>query len=126
MKKILVVDDDTDIGEIISDYLSDNQNFDVTFTSSGTEAMKLLNDGQYDLLITDMLMPDVNGIELTEFVFENHPKTKVLACSGGGTSGALVAGMALDQALQEGADNAIMKPFTEEELLTKVKNLLRV
>lgn len=126
MKKILVVDDDKGIGEVITEYLSANENYEVTYTSSGTEALKMLNDIGYDLLITDLLMPEVNGIELTEFVFDNGLPTKVLACSGGGNSGSLVAGMALDQALQEGADNAIMKPFTEEELLTKVKNLLKV
>ncbi|MCF8059563.1 MAG: response regulator [Bacteriovoracaceae bacterium] len=122
MKKILVVDDDKDIGEIISEFLSE---YDVTYIGEAKEAIKILETVTFDLVITDLLMPDINGIELTEHIFNNYPKTRVLACSGGGSSGKLVAGMALDQALQEGADNAIMKPFTEEELKAKVSNLLK-
>lgn len=123
-KSILVVDDDTDIGEIICEYLKED-GYQMTFEPSSTKAIDLLKTQTFDLIITDVLMPEVNGIELTEFVFNNYPQTKVLACSGGGASGKLVAGMALDQALEEGANNALMKPFTEEELKTKVANLLR-
>jgi CheY-like chemotaxis protein len=124
MKNILVVDDDRDIGEIIQEYLSENPNYEVLFDDCAQKAIERLKGQSFDLVITDMLMPDMNGIELTEYIFQNYPNTKVLACSGGGTSGKLVAGMALDQALQEGADNAIMKPFTEEELIAKVSNLI--
>ncbi len=125
MKKILVVDDDVDIGEIIQDYLKEVSGYEVIYENSATNAIEQLKNNPFDLVITDVLMPDMNGIELTEYIFQNYPQTKVLACSGGGASGKLVAGMALDQALQEGADNAIMKPFTEQELKTKVANLLR-
>ena len=121
---ILVVDDDKDIGEIICGYLSE-VGYEMFFEPSGKNAIELLTKQKFDLVITDVLMPEINGIELTEHIFNNYPETKVLACSGGGTSGKLVAGMALDQALEEGANNAIMKPFTEEELKTKVANLLR-
>lgn len=124
MKEILVVDDDKDIGEIIIEYLSQTNKYNLTFTASGEDALELLRNRHFDLLITDLLIPDLNGIELTEFAYENLPKMKVLACSGGGNSGAFVAGMALDQALDEGAHSAIMKPFSEEELLSKVKSLL--
>ena len=124
MKTILVVDDDKDIGEIITEYLSAHDEYEVTYVENALAAMNLLKRESFNLVITDMLMPDINGIELTEHIFTNYPKTKVLACSGGGSSGRLVAGMALDQALQEGADNALMKPFTEEELKAKVSNLL--
>lgn len=124
MKNILVVDDDRDIGEIIQEYLSENPDYEVAFDDCAQKAIERLKGQAFDLVITDMLMPDMNGIELTEYIFQNYPNTKVLACSGGGTSGKLVAGMALDQALQEGADNAIMKPFTEEELIAKVSNLI--
>lgn len=123
-KSILVVDDDTDIGEIICEYLS-AAGYEMSYEPSAKKAMEILSQSKFDLVITDVLMPEVNGIELTEHVFNNYPDTKVLACSGGGTSGKLVAGMALDQALEEGANNALMKPFTEEELKTKVANLLR-
>lgn len=125
MKKVLIVDDDANIGEIIMEYLKEVDNIETSFTPFSSKAITLLQEKHYDLLITDILMPEVNGIELTEFVFKNLPSTKVLACSGGGDSGSLVAGMALDQALEEGAHNALMKPFDKEELLTKVRDLLK-
>lgn len=126
MKNILVVDDDENIGEVILGYLTEGSQYNVTYASSASLAIKMLEETHFDLVITDMLMPEVNGIELTEIIFNRFPKTKVLACSGGGNSGKLVAGMVLDQALEEGADNALMKPFTEEELRTKVRNLIGV
>lgn len=125
MKKVLVVDDDPSIGEIILEYLKDFKEVEAQFTPFSTRAVKILEESEIDLVITDLLMPEINGIELVEIIFKNHPKTKVLACSGGGDSGALVAGIALDQAISEGAHNALMKPFTREELLTKVKDLLK-
>lgn len=124
MKSILVVDDDETIGEIICEYLGE-EGYDLTYESSSELALEKLTKQNFDLVITDLMMPGLNGLELTEHIFKNFPQTKVLACSGGGQSGKLVAGMALDQALQEGASNAIMKPFSAEELKIKVANLLR-
>jgi CheY-like chemotaxis protein len=123
MKKILIVDDEQEVAELIEETLNQEDDFEAKAIFSSLEAIKLLEDNQYDLVITDVIMPDLNGIELTEHIFKHYPKTKVLACSGGGDSGKLVAGMALDQALNEGADNALLKPFTSEELIVKVKNL---
>lgn len=123
-KRILIVDDEKDIAEIIKETLDEEEQYETMISLSSTDAIELIKQNQFDLVITDMIMPEMNGIELTEYIFNNHPKVKVLACSGGGDSGKLVAGMALDQALEEGADNALLKPFTPEELLMKVKNLI--
>jgi len=123
MKKVLIVDDEQEVAILIQETLLD-QGFDAHAVFSSLEALELLKTNNYHLVITDVIMPGLNGIELTEHVFNNYPDTKVLACSGGGNSGKLVAGMALDQALEEGADNALLKPFTQEELVVKVKNLI--
>ncbi len=125
MKKVLVVDDDPSVGEVITEYLKDFKEVESEFTPFSQNAVKLLKEKEFDLVITDLIMPEINGIELIEYIYKNHPNVKVLACSGGGDSGALVAGIALDQALTEGADNALMKPFTRDELITKVRDLLK-
>lgn len=129
MKQILIVDDESDVGEtiqgIIESYSENDGDYQSKFVTSAKQAQDLLKTEKFDLVITDLLMPDTNGIELTDFIHRNHPHIKILACSGGGKSGPLVAGMALDQALEEGADNAILKPFSPEELMTKIANLLK-
>jgi CheY-like chemotaxis protein len=124
MKKVLIVDDEHEVANLIKETLDEEKLYETMLTFSSLEAIEILKGSHFDLVITDMIMPDLNGIELTEHIYSNYPKVKVLACSGGGDSGKLVAGMALDQALEEGADNALLKPFTTEELLTKVKNLI--
>ena len=124
MKKILIVDDEQEVASLIKETLDEEEGYETKMTFSSTQAKEILKEDHFDLVITDMIMPEMNGIELTEHIFSNYPKTKVLACSGGGDSGKLVAGMALDQALEEGADNALLKPFTPEELMAKVKNLI--
>ena len=124
-KQILIVDDEIEVGEVILDIIESVDSYEAQYVPSAKEAIKLLKEKTYDLVITDLLMPEFNGIELTDYIYSNYKSTtKVLACSGGGQSGKLVAGMALDQALEEGAANAILKPFSAEELLTKVINLI--
>lgn len=124
MKKILVVDDQQHVLDVIEGYLTDGHPYSVTTTTNAIEATGLIEENDFDLLITDILMPDLNGIELIDKVRQIKPGLKILACSGGGDSGALVAGLALDQALNEGAALALLKPFTEEDLLSKVQQLL--
>ena len=68
----------------------------------------------------------LNGLELISKIREVCTNQKILAFSGGGEAGsAVVAGLALDQALNEGACSAITKPFTEEQLIEKVRLILR-
>jgi CheY-like chemotaxis protein len=124
MKKILVVDDHQNILEIIEGYLESVTDYQVTTLDHSPTALKKVQEEDYDLLITDILMPEMNGIELIDQVRKIKPELRILACSGGGESGALVAGLALDQALSEGAAVALLKPFTQEELLAKVQQLI--
>ena len=124
MKKVLVVDDEKEVAEFILEVLLEEKEFEATAVYSAHEAIKMLVANEFHLVITDVIMPEINGLELTEHIFNNYPDIKVLACSGGGESGKLVAGMALDQALEEGADNALLKPFSSEELLMKVRRLI--
>ncbi len=124
MKQILVVDDERDVAETIHDIIDTYGDYHSEFVTDAESALEKIKNKKYDLIITDLIMPGMNGIELIDFIFKNHPEIKVLACSGGGQSGPLVAGIALDQALEEGADNAILKPFSPEELMAKIANLI--
>lgn len=125
MKKVLIIDDDKDICEVIATYLSEFE-IDISITYDAKSAIGLMSEKEFDLVITDILMPELNGIELTEIIHRDFPKVNVLACSGGGESGKLVASLALDQAMEEGATNAILKPFSQEELMAKVGRILNL
>ena len=72
-----------------------------------------------------MVMPEMNGIELTMKIVDNFPQTKVIALSGGGDSkNKMVANLGLNQALEMGAISACLKPITKEDLLKEVNKLL--
>ncbi len=124
MKNILIVDDEIEVAETINDIINSTDHLKSRFVTSAEAAMHILKEETFDLVITDVFMPQINGIELIDHIHANYPELRILACSGGRQSGALIAGMALDQAMEEGADNAILKPFTPEQLLAKVDNLL--
>lgn len=124
-KQILIVDDDPNIIEVLEGYLEDLP-CHTARASSGKMAIEQLGQNSFDLVITDVIMPDMNGIMLCEYIGKYFPHVKILACSGGGDSGKLVASMALDEILQHGAHKALMKPFTQEEFLSKVHSLLGI
>jgi two-component system, cell cycle response regulator CpdR len=123
MKRILIVDDQFDVAETINEMIHSYGGYDSKFVTQAKEAISLLEAEKFDLVIADLIMPEMNGIELVDYISKVHPKIKILACSGGGESGAFVAGMALDQALDEGADNALLKPFSSQELMDKIEHL---
>lgn len=126
MKQVIIIDDNTDILDILEEYLKNISEFDIRVVKfeDASKVIPYLENEHCDLVITDILMPNKNGIELIENLLQKYSNLKILACSGGGDSGKMVAGLALDQAIEEGASSAIMKPFTEKEFARKVKKLL--
>jgi len=119
---ILIVDDDEDILMLYRHYLIEEVS-QVDCISDPREAIKRLKFKKYDLLITDILMPFLNGIELTKEVHEIYPDLPVLVCSEGGTTEAreIVAGIVLNKAISFGATFALKKPFKKTELLASIK-----
>jgi CheY-like chemotaxis protein len=113
-----------DVLEVVRTYLEENSNYRVSQALSGGQAIEALKNDQFDLVVTDVIMDDVNGIELVDYIKKNFPNLKILVYSGGGDSGRFVAGLALDQAIDEGATAALLKPFSKEELLKKVVKLI--
>ncbi|MBT3585055.1 MAG: response regulator [Halobacteriovoraceae bacterium] len=125
MKKILVVDDDVDILNLMFHYLK-GDGHEVVIVPDGEQAMERLQMAQFDLVITDILMPGINGIDLTCKIIQAFPDMKVLVVSEGGNSDAkeIVAAIVLNKAVSFGALRALMKPFTKDELLEVVKKVL--
>ena len=94
--------------------------FAVTQAESGFHALKILPRSRYDLIITDINMPDINGLELVRFIRDSdvHKKTPLIIISTDGREADRDRGMKL------GANAYLTKPFAPEQLLDIVKGLL--
>lgn len=123
MAKILVVDDNEDVREAIEDYLELDSHETVS-VESGEAALVEFVKAEFDLIITDVLMSGMTGIELTEKILEQKPAQKILVCSGGDIGGPEMAYLALEQASKEGAVSTIMKPFKRTDFIEKINNLI--
>ena len=114
MDKILVVDDSADTRLIIQRNLSD-KGYKVFTTSDVNNAIQILNSIHIDLIITDLKMPKVSGIDLIKHVRENNKDSEVIMITGYPSIESAV------EAVKIGAQDYLTKPFTEEELLGAVK-----
>ena len=120
MKKILVIDDEPDILKLISKIL-EKAGYKVMTAENGRLADKLFNEYLFDLVITDIVMPQKEGLEIILQLRENSPDTKILAISGGGK---IEPAEYLDAARSAGAHAIVKKPFEISHLLNKVEQLL--
>ena len=120
MKKILMAEDEENISDFVSRGLK-NFGYDVTVVYNGMEAWRLLEQGgRYDLLMLDIRMPGMNGLELCRRLRELYGyQTPVLMLTALDTTDDVVMG------LQAGADDYIAKPFKFMELLARIQALLR-
>ncbi len=120
MKKILVIDDEPDILKLISKVL-EKAGYKVMTAENGRLADKLFNEYLFDLVITDIVMPQKEGLEIILQLRENSPDTKILAISGGGK---IEPAEYLDAARSAGAHAIVKKPFEISHFLNKVEQLL--
>lgn len=113
LKKILIVEDDLDIGELQQDYLEIN-GYDVELQTSGKEGLKRALNKDYDLLIIDVMLPEVDGFEICKQVraVKNIP---IIFVSAKKEDIDKIRGLGL------GADDYIIKPFSPSELVARVK-----
>ncbi|MFA6287484.1 MAG: response regulator [Opitutaceae bacterium] len=120
-KSLLVVDDDPDIREITT-FVLEAAGYRVVCAADGQEAIKILAGQPFDLVITDMLMPGGDGLELLAAVKKSRSNCRVLVMSGGGMIG---VGDYLTVAKKLGAHGVLEKPFSGEVLLATVADLLK-
>lgn len=108
MANILLVDDDVMFREMLHRTLL-RSGYQVTPAGDGLEAMKCLREDSFDLVITDMLMPEKEGFETIEDIRRMYPEMKVIAMSGGNRNPN--AWQTLVNAKTVGADQIFVKPF---------------
>lgn len=114
IEKILIVDDEELMRRFLAETLV-RKNYDVETAGSGKEALAALKKKNYDLIITDMKMPDLSGIELLRKVKESSPQTLVIVMTAYGTIETAVEAMRL------GAFNYLLKPFTPDAIETLIE-----
>ena len=120
MAKILVIDDDASMRRLMIRTLSDHQH-ELIEAQNGREGLELVKEHKPEIVITDILMPQKEGIETIREIREVAPGTKIIAVSGGGSSHNL---MFLDIAKAFGADAALAKPFRPNQLVEAVQRAL--
>ena len=120
MATILVVEDEPVILRVVSELLRDSGH-KVATAVNGKEAMKLARGAHFDLVITDLVMPEKEGIETIMDLRRQSPTTKIIAMSGGGRGSAEVY-LALAERL--GASRTLAKPLSREEMLEAVADVL--
>ncbi|MBI5892984.1 MAG: sigma-54-dependent Fis family transcriptional regulator [Deltaproteobacteria bacterium] len=115
--KVLVVDDDKSTREAIEDFLQhQNQNLAIKTASDGYTALDLVKAENFDIIITDLKMPGMDGLEVLKSVKEIEPDAVVILVTGYATVETAI------EAMKHGAYDYITKPFRLEELLIVIKN----
>jgi len=121
MGKILIVDDEKNVLNAMYKTLSRGTGHDVTAVETGTEAISIMAENSFDLVITDIIMPDIAGFELISHISSKYPDTKVIAVSGGGK---IASDQYLMVAGKIGAEMIMKKPFGGDEILEAVEKVL--
>ena len=118
-KKILVIDDEEDIALFIKIALS-KAGYSVTTTTDSLKAMEIFENEPFNMVITDIHMPEVNGLEILDRVTTFVPETKVIIVS------AETSSRTIDSAIHNGAFRYLLKPVSVENLLKAVRTALEV
>jgi DNA-binding response OmpR family regulator len=118
--KILVIDDDDLVRATIVAML-DRADVEVSEASDGDVGMRLFEEDWHDVVITDILMPNREGIETIRDLRRSQRDVKIIAISGGGNIDKM---QLLDMAQKFGADRVLPKPFTPRQVLTTLDEVL--
>mgnify|MGYP001281207245 CR=1 FL=1 len=123
-KTILLVDDEDLLREGLREIL-ELRSFNVLEAANGADALEqfALAD-KIDLVISDVVMPEMDGVDFIDHLRKSFPDVPILTMSGG--SRVVSARYGLDSALLSGANDTISKPFTSKQLLAKVDELLNL
>ena len=111
-KKVLIVDDEEHIRELIKFNLK-KEGYDTEVAVNGTEALKIIREIKFDLILLDLMLPEIDGLEVCKEIRRNEETSDIPVM------------MITAKGLELGADDYITKPFSIRELMARVKALLR-
>jgi two-component system, OmpR family, phosphate regulon response regulator OmpR len=117
VERILLVEDDPRLAEMLCEYLG-QAGFFITTAALGATALQCLSDAQFDAVVLDLMLPDMDGLDLCRQV-RTHSDTPILMLTGRGDAVDRIVGLEL------GADDYLPKPFEPRELLARLRAILR-
>ena len=114
---ILIVEDNRNIAEMVGEYL-ERRNYGVDYAGDGVDGLRLATENSYDLIVLDLMLPGIDGIEVTREV-RRRGETPIIMLTARGEDIDRIVG------LEVGADDYLTKPFNPRELVARVKAILR-
>jgi CheY-like chemotaxis protein len=123
MSRILIADDEPMVRTLLRVLLR-SAGHEVREARDGSEAVQACREADFDLIVCDLLMPAMDGLETIRELRRDHPRLKVVAMTGGGGLGAGVD--LLRMATLMGADASVRKPFSRQDLLDVIEEALGI
>ena len=117
-EKLLIVDDELDMLELLEMIILDKTPYQVSTTNNPLEALQMLKENGVDLLITDLRMPAMGGIELIREIKKSHPDIPIIVITAYGSS------QSAEEAVEAGAYDYITKPFRKEQILISINRAM--
>lgn len=114
---ILIVDDNRDVREFLTEYLL-NKKYKCVSTGSAEEAIKILESNPIQVVVTDIVLPGLNGLDLASRIKKKHEQVDVIVMTGHGRE------FTYEKAVQKGASDMVVKPFRPEELQLRIERTL--
>jgi DNA-binding response OmpR family regulator len=118
MKKIILIEDETGVVSFIKKGLQEN-GYEVSVAFDGKTGVQLVQSNDFDLVILDIMLPEMNGLDACKEIRKTNPHVPILFLTALGTSENIVLG------LESGGDDYLVKPFKFIELVARIKSLLR-
>lgn len=118
-EKILIVDDEPDMLKLLSMILREKTPYEITTTNNPVEAVELAKNGNFDLVITDLKMPGLDGLQLLEEIKKRDEDVPVIIITAYGTIDAAT------EAIEKGGFDFITKPFKKEQILFTIEKALK-
>lgn len=119
MSKVLIVDDDTTYQNSLKEII-EIDGYEVSVATNGREALNMQEKTPFDIIITDIIMPEVDGLEVIYQVSKKYPSTKIIAITGGGNFNSMDL---LLMAKELGASMVLNKPFCVPMLKIQLRSL---
>jgi DNA-binding response OmpR family regulator len=118
-RKILIVDDDPELRDALTDQLSLHEEFESAAAENGTKGVQVAKERQVDLVIMDVGLPDIDGREAVRMLRRNGFKAPIIMLTGNGSDSDIILG------LEAGANDYVTKPFRFAVLLARIRTQLR-